>query len=143
MYPTFHDKEHILTDLISLRFGLPERGDVIVFKAPPDPEKDFIKRIIGIPGDSVSLKNGDVYVNGTLLDESVYLKPDVKTYGGNFLGDGEVVNVPQKSYFVMGDNRSNSSDSRAWGFINVTDIIGRSLVVYWPPDKVKTIKNPF
>lgn len=143
MFPNFHDKEHILTDLVSLRFNNPKRGDVVVFKAPPDPEKDFIKRVIGVPGDSVSLKDGDVYINGKLLDESVYLKPDVKTYGGSFLGDGQSITVPQDSYFVMGDNRSNSSDSRAWGFIKTGDIIGRSLLVYWPPDRVKTIKNPF
>lgn len=143
MYPTFFDKQYILTNIIALKFNKPKLGDVIVFKAPPDPEKDYIKRVIGIPGDTVSIKNGDVYVNGKLLNQSVFLKSSVKTYGGSFLAEDEVKTVPPESYFVIGDNRAGSSDSREWGFISVKSIIGQSFFVYWPLDKIEIIKNPY
>lgn len=143
MFPTFKDKEYILTNLIGLRFGQPQRGDVIVFKAPKDEEKDFIKRVIGQPGDTVILKDGFVYINGILLNESAYLASDVRTYGGSFLKDGETIIVPNGNYFVLGDNRMYSSDSREWGFLPEKDIIGISFYVYWPVNTMKVIKNPF
>ena len=142
MFPNFHDKEYVLTNLITLRFGAPVHGDVIVFKAPPDPDKDFIKRIIGLPGDTVMVKDGSVYVNGSLLDESSYLSSDVKTYGGAFLRDGDTITVPPDNYFVMGDNRPYSSDSREWGFVPKGNIIGKSFLVYWPLSEVRTVNNP-
>lgn len=143
MHPTFLDKEYILTNIISLRFGTPKQGDVVVFKAPNDPEKDYIKRVIGVPGDAVAVKNGNVYVNGLLLDQSAYLQPSVQTYGGSFLKEGVSEIVPPESYFVMGDNRSGSSDSREWGPVPLKSIIGKSLFVYWPLNKMGAIKNPY
>lgn len=143
MDPTFFDKEYILTNIIALKFTKPKLGDVIVFKAPPDPEKDYIKRVIAIPGDTISIKNGDIYVNGERLDQSQFLQGSVKTYGGSFLKEGEVVSVPPNSYFVMGDNRSGSSDSREWGFVPIKSIIGKSFFAYWPLDKMGLIKNPY
>jgi signal peptidase I len=89
------------------------------------------------------LKNGDVYLNGNLLDESAYLKPDVKTYGGSFLKDGQTITVPPGQYFVMGDNRIYSSDSREWGFVKQDEVIGKSFFVYWPLSKLGFIKNPY
>jgi signal peptidase I len=143
MYPNFHDKEYVITNLIGLRFKTPKLGDVVVFKAPPDPDKDYIKRIIGVPGDTVSIKNGDVYLNGKLFDESSFLKPDVKTYEEAFLKEGNTVTVPANEYFVLGDNRPYSSDSREWGFVKKEDLIGESLFVYWPITQMRLIKNPF
>ncbi|KKQ26921.1 MAG: Signal peptidase I [Candidatus Levybacteria bacterium GW2011_GWA2_37_36] len=143
MQPTFLDKEYILTNIIALRFSQPKQGDVVVFKAPNDPEKDYIKRIIGVPGDQIMILNGDVYVNGAILDQSAYLKPTVKTYGGSFLREDIPVTVLTDSYFVMGDNRSGSSDSREWGFLPARNLIGKSSFVYWPLDKMEMIKNPY
>lgn len=143
MYPNYYDKEYVLTNLIALRFQNPARGDVIVFKAPPDPEKDYIKRIIGIPGETVSLNNGNIYINDKLLDETTYLKPDVKTYPGAFLPEGKTVIVPENEYFVMGDNRLYSSDSREWGFVKKDLIIGDSMFVYWPLNRMRFVKNPY
>lgn len=143
MFPNFHDKEYVLTNLIALRFGNPKLGDVVVFKAPPDPEKDYIKRIIGIAGDSVMIKDGNVYLNNQLLDESSYLKPDVKTYAGAFLKDNAAVTVPSGQYFVMGDNRNYSSDSREWGFVKQNELIGESFFVYWPLSDLKFVSNPY
>ncbi len=143
MFPTFKNKEYILTNLITLRFNELKRGDVIVFKAPTDHDKDFIKRVIGLPGDSVSLKGGFVYVNGNKLDESPYLNSDVRTYGGSFMKEEVPVSVPIGDYLVMGDNRPFSSDSREWGFLKKTEVIGKSFFVYWPVNVVRIVKNPF
>lgn len=143
MYPNFVDGEHVLTNLIAMRFKDPKKGDVIVFKAPKDEEKDFIKRVIGTPGDTVSISNGNVYVNGQKLDQNKYLKNDVKTYGGSFLKEAETVPVPPNQFFVMGDNRLYSSDSREWGFVKRTEIIGQSFFVYWPPNHMRLVKNPY
>lgn len=142
MYPNFKDGEYILTNLISLRLGNPKIGDVVVFKAPNDKEKDYIKRIIGLPGDTVSIKNGGVYVNGVVFDESKYLKSTVKTYNGAFLMEGQEAVVPEDNFFVLGDNRPYSSDSREFGFVNKSNLIGISFFVYWPLNEMQLVKNP-
>jgi len=143
MYPKFEDREYILTNIISLQLGRPERGDVIVFKAPTDAEKDYIKRVIGVSGDDISIKDGQVYVNHQRVDQSFYLSSDVRTYGGSFLQEDKIVTVPPDSYFVMGDNREHSSDSREWGFVKRNAIIGKSFFVYWPLNRVRLVKNPY
>lgn len=151
MYPTFHDGQYILTNLIGYQevFGMkfksgnPKRGDVIVFIAPTNKEKDYIKRVLGLPGDTVSISNGDVYLNAKKFDESAYLKSEVKTYGQNFLHEGESVVVPKEQYFVMGDNRPFSADSRDFGFIKKDAIVGLSYFLYWPISDMKLVKNPF
>ena len=141
MYPNYHNGEYILTNLISLRLSPIERGEVLVFQAPQDREKDFIKRAIGMPGDAVKLNNGEVYINDQKLDESDYLAPDVKTYGGAFLADEQVITVPVDSYFVLGDNRNFSSDSREWGFVSKNKIIGKSFFVYWPVASARMVQQ--
>lgn len=143
MHPTFVDGEYVLTNLITLKFNELKKGDVIVFQAPNDAEKDFIKRVIGVPGDSISIANGYIYLNGQKLDESAYLNSDVLTYGGAFLSERQTVVVPDNQYFAVGDNRSHSSDSRQFGFIKREKIIGKSMFVYWPPNKMRWVKNPF
>ena len=143
MFPNLHDSEYLITNIISLRLGDPKLGDIVVFKAPNEAEKDFIKRVIGAGGDTVALKDGFVYLNGKLLNESEYLKDEIKTYGGSFLKEGEEVNVPDGYFFVLGDNRSYSSDSREWGFVPKKNIIGSSFFIYWPVKAAGTIKNPY
>lgn len=132
MFPTFVDGQYVLTDVLTRRFMQFSRGDVIVFKSPEEEGKDFIKRVIGLPGDTVSVREGHYYVNGQKLDESEYLNKSVLTAPGAFLAEGASVVVPEGAYFVSGDNRPASSDSRDWGFVVTDKIIGRSLVVYWP-----------
>jgi signal peptidase I len=104
-------------------FGRPERGDVVVFEYPRDPSREFIKRIIGVPGDTVEIDDGLVRVNGVALEE-----PYVN--GGHYDFARQV--VPAGSYFVLGDNRDASSDSHVWGFVPEENIIGRALITYWP-----------
>lgn len=143
MYPNFYNDSYVLTNVIGLRFENPKTGDVIVFKAPPDPEKSFIKRVVGTPGDTIMISNGGVFLNGKFLNESAYLKSTVKTFGSNFLRDGSTITVPPNEYFVMGDNREESSDSRVWGFVPKNALEGYSLFVYWPTNEAKFVKNPF
>lgn len=142
MYSNFKDKEYIITNLISLRFSNPTHGDVIVFKSPSDPNKDFIKRIIAVPGDEIMIENGKTYLNGSMLKEE-YLDEGMKTYGGAFLQEGIKKTIPNGHFFVMGDNRNDSSDSRTWGFITRESIKGISFFVYWPLNEVQIIKNPY
>ncbi len=141
MYPTFKDQQIMLSYLLDVQFHTLRRGDVVVFHSPVESDKLYIKRVIGLEGDSVSVHDGSVYVNGTKLDESSYLKPDVVTYGGSFLKDGDVVTVPPGSYFVMGDNRPFSSDSRAWGFVTYGKLIGRSMARILPPNTFTIVKR--
>lgn len=141
MDPTFDNGEYVLTNLIALRIGELNRGDIIVFNAPPDKEKDYIKRIIGLPGDRIKISNGDIYLNGERLDQSTFLPPGVRTNGGAFLGEGDEVIVPEDQYFTMGDNRDFSSDSREWGFVPKSAIIGKSFVVYWPVNHARVVKH--
>jgi len=143
MDPTFKNKEYILTNLIVMRFEDPKPGDVIVFKSPTDENKDFIKRIMGVPGDTIRIEGGGVYINGQKIDESKYLSNSVYTTGGAFLQEGEEITVPEGMYFVMGDNRPYSSDSREWGLLKKADIIGKSYFVYWPISEFRVVKNPF
>ena len=106
-------------------FGAPAHGDIIVFKYPQDTTKDFIKRIIGVPGDTVEVRDGHVYLNGAALDEP-YIRQ-----GATYSRRPEV--VPEGEYFVLGDNRPNSSDSHVWGYVPASDLIGKAWFSYWPP----------
>jgi signal peptidase I len=124
MEPTLVSGEYVIVSRLSYRLGSPQRGDIIVFHFPRDPKEEYIKRVIGLPGDVVEVKNGSVYVNGQALDET-YLK--VKTnYPGTW-------NVPEGQLFVLGDNRNNSSDSHDWGTVPMDYVVGKALLVYWPP----------
>lgn len=143
MYPNFYDKEYVLTNIIALHFEEPNLGDVIVFRSPVDPEKDFIKRVIGTPGDAILIKDGGVYLNGKQIDESRYLNASVKTSAGSFIKEGEEVKVAEDEFLVLGDNRPNSSDSREWGFVPKKSIVGKSFFIYWPPQSIGFLKNPY
>jgi signal peptidase I len=138
MDPNFQDGEFLLTDKVTYRFRAPKRGDVIVFKAPLAEGEEYIKRIIGLPGETVLVKNNKIYINGKVIDE-IYIGPNVVTDGNAFLAEGATTTVPADSYFVLGDNRSHSSDSRAWGFVPKKDINGRAWLIYWPIKKAGVV----
>jgi len=140
MFPNFEDGEFLLTDKVSYRFGEAMRGDVVVFQAPGT-EQDFIKRIIGLPGDIVMVKDGNVFINNKQLHES-YLSDDVKTHPSRFSAEGASATVPSGSFFVLGDNRGNSLDSRSFGFINKNAISGKAWFVYWPPNIAGPVESP-
>ena len=134
MQPTLYAGDFVLVNKLAYQLGEPHRGDIIVFRYPPDPTQvPYIKRVIGLPGDDVHIANGQVYINGNLLAEP-YLT--VRTNHG---GDWK---VPANSLFVMGDNRNNSSDSRSWGFVPLGNVIGKAEVIYWPPEKWDMLNVP-
>jgi len=141
MEPTFLNAELIITNKFIYKIDPPKRGDVIIFKSPKNKDIDYIKRVIGLPGDRVKLKNSTYYVNSIKLNEP-YLRPDTITASGSFLKDGNEITVPDGEYFVSGDNRPHSSDSREFGTIPLQDFIGKGILLYWPISKFSPIKNP-
>ena len=141
MEPTFHDGEYILTDKISYRLGLPKRGDIVVFKSPGDANVDFIKRIVGLPGERLKIKGGKVYINNQVLDESAYLDPSVYTGPESYLAENTEVTIPSGQYFCMGDNRTQSSDSRDFGPVTPDEFIGKVFFRYLPIDRFGLIRT--
>jgi signal peptidase I len=123
---------------IAYLFGGPQRGDVVVFNAPIQPGTDYIKRIIGLPGDRVAINNGNVFVNGAALNEPYIRVP--ANY--QFPDGGGVAIVPSDSYFVLGDNRPESLDSHFGWFVPVDDLVGRAWLRYWPPDELGVVQSP-
>ena len=135
MQPTLFAGNYVIVNKLAYRLGEPQRGDVIVLKYPPDPGREpYIKRVIGLPGDEVRIDNGNVYINGELLVEP-YLTV-VTNQGGEW-------RVPPDSLFVMGDNRNNSSDSRSWGMVPLENVIGKGLVIFWPPEQWGLLGFPY
>ena len=124
MEPNLHHGEFVIVSKLNYRFGSPERGDVVVFDFPRNITQEYIKRVIGLPGDQVQIRDGEVYINEVLLSEP-YLENEP-----NYEGRWE---VPENTYFVLGDNRNNSSDSHNWGMVPVENMVGEALLIYWPP----------
>jgi len=124
MQNTLHSGQFVLVNKIAYLFHAPERGDVIVFHEPDQPDRDLIKRVIGLPGDTIKLDGSTVWVNGTQLNEPYITQRNNPA--------AESVTVPASDYFVMGDNRPVSEDSRYFGFVPKDYIVGKAILVYWP-----------
>jgi signal peptidase I len=124
MRPTLEDGEFILVSKLNYRFGEVERGDIIVFHYPLNPSQELIKRVIGLPGDHISVKDGIVSVNGQKIDEPYIAATPL--YNGEW-------DVPEENLFVLGDNRNDSSDSHSWGFLPFQNVVGKAVMIYWPP----------
>jgi signal peptidase I len=139
MTPTLQNDERIFINKFTYRFGLASiaQGDTVVFWYPQDPTKSYIKRVIGVPGDRIRVDGGQVYVNGRLLEEDYV--PPINRDNVSWK-DGEEQIVPNDNYFVLGDHRNSSSDSRTWGYVPRDKIYGRAVFVYWPLDKMGRLK---
>ena len=125
MEPNLHHGEFVIVSKVNYKIGEPERGDVVVFDFPRNITKEYIKRVVGLPGEQIHIEDGVVFVDGKALSEP-YLMMEPR-----YEGDWE---VPEGTLFVLGDNRNNSSDSHNWGVVPMENIIGEALLVYWPPD---------
>jgi signal peptidase I len=130
MEPNLHTGEYVVVNKFAYKLEQPHLGDVIVFHFPGDPEQEYIKRVIGVPGDIVEVDSGQVYVNGIRLQEP-YIAAEADYQGSWF--------VPQASLFVLGDNRNNSSDSHTWGMVPFNYVIGKAVFIYWPLDQWGTL----
>jgi signal peptidase I len=133
MVPTLQDGEFVLVNKLSYKLGEVSRGDIIVFHFPLNPEEDLIKRVIGLPGDVVRVQDGHVFVNNIMLNET-YIA-DAPNYASDW-------QVPEGNFFVLGDNRNNSSDSHSWGLLPRDKIVGKAVVIYWPPPFWKVLNHP-
>ncbi len=133
MEPSFYNNNRVIVNRIAYAFWDLQRGDVIVFPAPPNPNEDYIKRVIGLPGDTIQVKNGVVYVNGVALDEPYINAPPVNDFRKTV--------VPENMVFVMGDNRNISSDSRSWGPLPIDDVVGKAIFIYWPIQKIGVVEH--
>lgn len=136
MEPTFENNDFLLVDEFIYRFRVPERGEVIVFRNPRNEAEFYIKRIVGLPGEEVIIREGAVFIDGKMLDEQ-YVPESMRTMPGDYrfvLTDNE--------YFVMGDNRLESSDSRSWGPLDKREIIGIVRIRFWPVERLELFKAP-
>lgn len=140
MFPTYHNGDYLITEKVSYKLGTPKRGDVIVLKNPRDESQDFIKRILALPGDTIKIEGNFAYVNGSRVNET-YLPADTPTRSGAFLTEGVEVKAGENQYFVLGDNRNHSSDSREWGAITQKEIVGKAFFRYWPPQSISPLLN--
>jgi signal peptidase I len=123
MMPTMREGQYLIINKLSYYLDEPQRGDIIVLHFPRDRSREYIKRIIGVPGDLIEVSDGVVRVNGSVLNEP-YIA-DEPNYNGSWT-------VPEDQFFVLGDNRNNSSDSHSWSFLPRSDVVGKAWVVYWP-----------
>ncbi len=125
MSPNFHEGQYLVVNRLVYRLHPPQRSDVIIFHPPINPEKEYIKRVIGLPGEEVEIEKGQIIINGHPLKETYIAYPGQGSWGPAIVGEDE--------YLVLGDNRNNSSDSRSWGMLPRGNIIGKAWLSYWPP----------
>lgn len=124
MEPNLHHGEFVIVSKVNYKIGTPERGDIVVFDFPRNITQEYIKRVIGLPGEEITIEEGQIFVNGVALTEP-YLKMEPR-YEGEWI-------VQENELFVLGDNRNNSSDSHNWGMVPMENVVGEALLVYWPP----------
>ena len=125
MEPSLHTGERLLGNKFVYRFGYPARGDIVVFRFPPEPDQIFIKRVVGLPNETLEIRDGVVYVDGRRLDERTYVANQAH-------GDFGPQLIPSDSVFVLGDNRDESNDSRFWGVLPLDHIQAKAWIRYWP-----------
>jgi signal peptidase I len=133
MEPTLQPGYLLIVNKLAYKLGEPKHGDIVVFHYMGDNNEDYIKRVIGLPGDEVKIENGTVYVNGIALNEP-YIAA-FPAYSGTW-------KVPEGSLFVLGDNRNNSSDSHQWGFVDLDDVVGKAVFIYYPFDVIGSLVIP-
>lgn len=132
MRPTLQDGEYILINKLAYKLGEPMRGDIVVFVFPVNPEEDLIKRIIGLPGDTITVQDGVLSINGVVVNEPYINAPPAYS---------DTWQVSEGNLFVLGDNRNDSRDSHQWGLLPIENVIGRAVLIYWPPEEWQIIEH--
>lgn len=145
MVPNFQNNEFLLTEKLTYHRRSPKRGEVVIFKAPPsepcaENECEYIKRVVGLPGESITVKDGNVYINNELLEEP-YTPSSYQTGPGNYLREGRTVQISAGEYILLGDNRPHSRDCREFGPIPEERIVGRAFLRYWPVENLGLIRH--
>lgn len=133
MEPTLREQDRIIVSKLNYRIQEPQRGDIVVFKFPLDPKRNFVKRLIAKGGETVSIRSSKLYIDGQQVPED-YLPKGLR------FADFGPVTVPANSFFMMGDNRNNSDDSRIWGYLPRDLVVGKALFIYWPPTRASLTK---
>ncbi len=143
MRPVLMEGDRIFVDKLSYRFREPKRGEIMVFKYPLDRKKDFVKRLVASGGESLEIREGGLFLNGEKIEEPAaiaerfYYNREEWDFGKR----GQQVLVPKSQFFVLGDNSAQSSDSRNWGFVPRKDVVGRAVLIWWPPQRFRLIKE--
>ena len=140
MRPTLIEGDRILVSKFIYKFKEPERGDVIVFRSPEDKKKDFIKRLVGLPGEQLEISNGTILINNRATSKDSVIRERYYYNRGDFGREGQVLEIPADTYFALGDNSISSRDSRYWGFLPRKYLIGKAFLIYWPPRRIRLIK---
>ena len=139
MEPTLHSGEFVIVNKLSYKLGMPEIGDVVIFHYPRDPEQEYVKRVIGLPGDKVELKDGNIHINGKIVVDPK-IASNYYYNQGKYGARGKKVIVPEGKYFFLGDNSISSKDGREWGFADAKDIIGKAVLTWWPPKRITMLE---
>lgn len=137
---TLVEGDRILVNKYTYRFQEPQPGDIIVFKAIDGSKKDFIKRLAGIGGHAIEIKEGKVWIDNQILIEPKIFRDLFYYNRGEYGAEGQIIQIPQEHYFVLGDNSGSSHDSRFWGFVPKKNVIGRAFMIFWPPHRVRILK---
>lgn len=140
MRPTLIEGDRILVNKYVYRFQEPAPGDIIVFKSPETPKKDFIKRLVGAGGDDIEIREGKLFSNQRVLSEPAIFRENFYYNRGEYGAEGKPITVPEEHYFVLGDNSGSSHDSRFWGFVPKQNVIGRAFFIFWPPHRMRVLK---
>ena len=138
MRPTLLEGDRILVSKIVYRFRQPQRGEIVVFRFPEDPKRPFIKRLIAVGGDKAEIRDGRIWINGQLC-ESPMIRDTYYYNQGQYGQEGEPVDVPAGSFYVLGDNSASSHDSRFWGFVSRPLVIGKAVCIFWPPWRIRIL----
>ena len=139
MLPNFHNKEQVIAETVSTKMGKIQRGEVVIFKHPSEPGKLLIKRVIGLPNETIKISSGSIYINNSQLSEK-YLSNGIKTKGKASIQNDMEYKIASNAFIVLGDNRPNSSDSRDFGAVPAENVMGRPLLVWYPLKDIKLIQ---
>ncbi len=140
MRPTLIEGDRILVNKFIYKFRDPERGDIIVFRSPEDKKKDFIKRLVALPGEKIEISNGSILIHGKAVEGDSVLRERYYYNRGDYGRKGQELGVPENAYYVLGDNSISSRDSRYWGFLPEKYLEGKAFLIYWPPKRIRILR---